>query len=163
MTSAADASRGSPPTWADVLALVARLDASGLADAEVVTEGLQIRVSRTALPTGAGSYVSVPDDAPTSQRASAVAAPAEPPVAHDGPVVAAPMLGVVYWRPAPDQPPFVSVGDRVEPDTTVAIIEVMKLMNPVTAGRSGVVAEVCVPDGQMVEFGEVLIRLQDGE
>jgi biotin carboxyl carrier protein len=70
------------------------------------------------------------------------------------------VLGVVYHRPAPDLPPFVRVGDTVTPDTTVAVIEVMKLMNPVPAGRHGVIAEVCVPDAATVEHGDVLFRLQ---
>lgn len=70
------------------------------------------------------------------------------------------MLGVVYHRPSPDEQPFVKVGDAVTEATTVAILEVMKMMNPVTAGVSGTVAEVCVEEGQLVEYGDVLFRLE---
>jgi acetyl-CoA carboxylase biotin carboxyl carrier protein len=70
------------------------------------------------------------------------------------------MLGVLYHRPGPDQPPFVAVGDAITPDTTVAIIEVMKLMNPVYAGVHGVIAEVCAQDATTVEYGDVLFRLE---
>lgn len=159
MTAAVPGGAGTP-SWADVLALVAQLDASGLADAEVVSAGVSVRVSRTVLGI------------PAAQAPAAVAAPAEPPAAAPasaepvprpvptGPVITAPMLGVLYHRPGPDQPPFVAVGDTVTPDTTVAIIEVMKLMNPVSAGVHGVVAEVCVPDATAVEHGDVLFRLQ---
>jgi len=83
------------------------------------------------------------------------------PSAVIGPVIVAPVLGVLYHRPAPDRPPFVQVGDVVAPDTTVAIIEVMKLMNPVPAGVHGVVREVCVPDGATVEHGDVLFLLDE--
>lgn len=78
----------------------------------------------------------------------------------DGPTVTAPLLGVLYLRPSPDAEPFVKVGDTVTPDTTVAIIEVMKLMNNVTAGSAGTVVEVCRQEGQMVEHGDVLFRLE---
>jgi acetyl-CoA carboxylase biotin carboxyl carrier protein len=155
------------PSWADVLALVAQLDASGLADAEVVSAGVSVRVSRTVLgaPDAAAhapAAVAAPAEAPvaaaTPATAPAAAAPAAP--VPTGPVITAPMLGVLYHRPAPDQPPFVAVGDTVTPDTTVAIIEVMKLMNPVSAGVHGVIAEVCVPDATAVEHGDVLFRLE---
>lgn len=73
--------------------------------------------------------------------------------------VTAPILGTLYLRPAPDAEPFVAVGDTVAVDTTVAIIEVMKLMNPVTAGVAGVVAEICAAEGSMVEYGQPLLRI----
>lgn len=163
---------GARPSWDDVLALVAQLDASGLADAEVVVPGLSVRVSRTALAQPGTAPVAAPVPAPVPASAAATssapgvgAAPAEAEPAAgaaDGEPVTAPMLGVFYRRPAPDRPPFVEVGDTVTPDTTVAIIEVMKLMNPVTAGVAGVVTEVCVPDGQLVEHGDVLLRVRAG-
>lgn len=143
------------PGWDDVLALVAQLDASGLADAEVVVPGLSVRVSRTVLdPAAASAAVAAP--APAAVEAPVAAAAVD----GEGEPVTAPMLGVFYRRPAPDRPPFVEVGDTVMPDTTVAILEVMKLMNPVTAGVSGVVTEICVPDGRLVEHGDVLLRVR---
>ena len=136
--------------WADVLELVTRLDESGIAEAEIVIGDVQVRVSRNAL-------------APSSPAASHEPLRPEPvPVAPqaDGVEVLAPMLGVVYLRPSPDADPFVRVGDLVEPDTTVAILEVMKLMNNVPAGVAGRVAEVCVTDGLMAEHGTVLLRVE---
>ena len=59
--------------------------------------------------------------------------------------------------PSPGAPPFVEVGDRVEPDSVVCIIEVMKLMNTIHAGASGVVREIRVENSQPVEFGQVLL------
>jgi acetyl-CoA carboxylase biotin carboxyl carrier protein len=81
---------------------------------------------------------------------------AEPP---DTTEVRAPMLGTFYRAPKPGEPPFVAVGDRVETGMVVGIIEVMKLMNSVTAPFAGVVADVCADNGQLVEFEQVLFRV----
>ena len=149
-------------TWADVLALVTQLDASGLADAAVTTQGVTIRVSRGALTPVAPAPPAVPAP-PVTPAPTPAAAPTTPtPVATAeprGPEVTATMLGTLYLRPSPDAAPFVQVGDTVAADTTVAVIEVMKMMNTVVAGVGGRVAEVCRPEGQMVEHGDVLFRL----
>jgi acetyl-CoA carboxylase biotin carboxyl carrier protein len=65
--------------------------------------------------------------------------------------VRAPLLGTFYRAPKPGAPPFVEVGDLVEEDTVVAIVETMKLMNSVTAGTRGRVMEICLLDGQFAE------------
>jgi acetyl-CoA carboxylase biotin carboxyl carrier protein len=62
--------------------------------------------------------------------------------------------------PAQVADPFVSIGSKVAPDTVIGIIEVMKLMTSVQAGVSGTVAEIVAPDGELVEHGQVLIRVQ---
>jgi acetyl-CoA carboxylase biotin carboxyl carrier protein len=69
------------------------------------------------------------------------------------------MVGTFYSRPKPDKPDFVSVGGRVTPDTVVCLIEAMKLYNDIKAGVSGTVKEVCVKNGDFVEFGTVLFRV----
>jgi acetyl-CoA carboxylase biotin carboxyl carrier protein len=66
-------------------------------------------------------------------------------------------VGTFYRTPQPGQPPFVEVGQPVEPDTTVCIIEVMKLMNSIPAGARGVVTEILVGNTEAVEYGEVLM------
>jgi len=70
------------------------------------------------------------------------------------------MLGTFYRASAPGEPPFVDVGARVEPDTIVGIIEVMKMMNSVSAGLAGVIAEIHVENAQPVEYGEPLFRVE---
>lgn len=77
-------------------------------------------------------------------------------------VIRAPMVGTFYAAPEPGAPPFAKIGQAVEPDTTVCIIEVMKLMNSIRAGARGVVAQVLVDDGAMVETGAPLIVLDRG-
>jgi acetyl-CoA carboxylase biotin carboxyl carrier protein len=91
------------------------------------------------------------------------AAPAAAPVqsaADAGDVIASPMLGTVYHAPAPGAAPFVEVGSKVEPDTLVCIIEVMKMMNSVQAGVSGTIVEVCVENGQLVEYDAPLFKVE---
>jgi acetyl-CoA carboxylase biotin carboxyl carrier protein len=87
------------------------------------------------------------------------AAPA-PAAEHAGDVIASPMLGTFYSAQAPGAAPFVEVGSRVEPGSLVCIIEVMKMMNSVHAGISGTIVEVCVENGQLVEYGAPLFRVE---
>ncbi len=75
-------------------------------------------------------------------------------------VISSPMVGVFYEAPSPDSAPFVTVGQRVSKGETVCIIEAMKLMNEIAAEKSGVITEVCVDNGDIVEFGQPLFRLK---
>jgi len=103
-----------------------------------------------------------PPSAPPAAPSSPSAAPPGQPSASPGPDVrdiVAPLLGTFYRAPQPGAPPFVDVGGSVEADTVVAIIETMKLMNPVYAGTAGTVTEICLDDGQFAEQGAVLMRV----
>lgn len=73
--------------------------------------------------------------------------------------VPSPLLGTFYARPKPGEAPFVSVGSKVEPDTVLCIVEVMKLMNSVVAGVRGVVAAVHANEGELVEHGQLLFSV----
>ena len=94
--------------------------------------------------------------------------PPAPPAVVPAPVVAsgggaeipAPLLGTFWHAPRPGADPFVKPGDKVTADTIIGIIEVMKLMNSVPAGVAGIVLEICAPNGELVEHGECLIRIQ---
>ncbi|MCS7174070.1 MAG: acetyl-CoA carboxylase biotin carboxyl carrier protein subunit [Armatimonadetes bacterium] len=74
--------------------------------------------------------------------------------------IRAPIVGRFYAQPEPGAPPFVTVGSFVEEDTTVGLIEVMKVFNAVRAGVRGVIEEILVQDGQFVEFGQPLFRVR---
>ena len=74
-------------------------------------------------------------------------------------IIRSPMVGTFYRAPEPGAPPFVAVGQTVEPDTTVCIIEVMKLMNSIPAGTRGQVIDIVVDDAAPVESGQSLIVL----
>jgi acetyl-CoA carboxylase biotin carboxyl carrier protein len=77
--------------------------------------------------------------------------------------VRAPLLGTFYRAPRPGAPPFVTVGSEVGPDSVVCIIETMKLMNSVTSGVAGTVAEILVENAQFAGQGTVLMRVRPGE
>ena len=77
-----------------------------------------------------------------------------------GTPIVAPMVGTFYTAPSPDAKPFVTVGQTVNKGDKVCIIEAMKLMNEIEAEVSGKVVEICVQDGQPVEFGQVLMYVE---
>ena len=77
----------------------------------------------------------------------------------EGKYVISPMVGTYYATPSPDAPAFVKVGDRVEENTIVCIIEAMKVMNEVKAGTSGIIAEILMGNAHPVEFGTKLFRI----
>jgi acetyl-CoA carboxylase biotin carboxyl carrier protein len=100
----------------------------------------------------------------TPAKPIAVQAPAMPPAMTPVPgayVVTAPLLGTFYPRPKPGEAPFVTVGDYVQEDTVVCIVEVMKLMNSVYAGRAGVIAAIHAQEGALVEFDQPLFSIVD--
>lgn len=74
--------------------------------------------------------------------------------------VRSPIVGVFYSAPAQNAEPFVSLGDRVEKGKTLCIIEAMKLMNEICAEADGIISEICVTNGQIVEFGTELFRIR---
>jgi acetyl-CoA carboxylase biotin carboxyl carrier protein len=83
----------------------------------------------------------------------------KPKAEETGTPVASPMTGIYYGSPSPGAPPFVKVGQTVQAGDTVALIEAMKVFNEITAPVSGVVSAVKVENGQLVETGDVLIRI----
>ncbi|SHF35383.1 acetyl-CoA carboxylase biotin carboxyl carrier protein [Caloramator proteoclasticus] len=79
-------------------------------------------------------------------------------------IVKSPMVGTFYSAPSPDTSPFVAVGQRVKKGDILCIIEAMKIMNEIEAEVDGTIAAVCVQNGEMVEYGQALFRIQrDGE
>jgi acetyl-CoA carboxylase biotin carboxyl carrier protein len=97
--------------------------------------------------------------APARENARPAAPSASTPRAH-GVEIKAPMVGTFYRAPAPGAPPFVEVGSIVDEDDTVCILEVMKLMNSIKAGCRGRVAEICVENATLVEFGSTLLVIE---
>ncbi len=99
--------------------------------------------------------------APAAQSAPAPTASA--PVKEEkksGTPITSPMVGTFYMAPSPDSDPFVSVGDSVKIGDVVCIIEAMKMMNEIKAEIAGKVTEICVEDGQPVEYGQVLMYVE---
>lgn len=119
---------------------------------ELEEEGTKIRLERAAA---------------AAQTAAAPAAPVMAPAAAAPDVidfnqfkeVKSPMVGVFYAAPSPDAAPFVKVGDRVKKGDVICIIEAMKLMNEITADGDGEVVDICVQNGEVVEYGQTLVKL----
>jgi acetyl-CoA carboxylase biotin carboxyl carrier protein len=86
-------------------------------------------------------------------------APAPPPAAPAGVVIESPMVGTYYASSSPDAPPFVTVGASIRPDSTVCVIEAMKVFTDIPAGITGTITEVLVKNGQPVEFGQPMFRV----
>jgi acetyl-CoA carboxylase biotin carboxyl carrier protein len=123
--------------------------------------GSQVVITRT---NAGGPAAAVP--APAAVVPVAAPAPAPPPEAAAAPSAASdlkaiksPMVGTFYKAPEPGAEPYAQVGGRVSPGETVCIVEAMKIMNEIESEIAGVVREVCVEDGQPVEYGQVLYRV----
>ena len=93
------------------------------------------------------------------ERVNAEETEEKPAPVETGHHITSPMVGTFYGKPSPDDPSFVKVGDVVDEDTIVCIIEAMKVMNEVKAGKKGTIAEVFVDNAHPVEFGTKLFRL----
>jgi acetyl-CoA carboxylase biotin carboxyl carrier protein len=145
----------------DVERLLRLLETSQFDELHLETDDIKINLRRRGSAPSATDALSAAQApqasaaAGTSRTASS-ALPVDPSLVE----IRAAMLGTFYCAPKPGAEPFIRVGDRVEPDTTVGVIEVMKLMNSMHAGKAGVVAEILVCDGDLVEFDQVLLRLR---
>ena len=109
------------------------------------------------MPSAMAAQVAAPAVAPAAPEPAAQAPAATP--EPKGTEVTTPMVGVFYAAPAPGDEPFVRVGSKVKAGETLCIIEAMKVLNEVTAEADGEVLEICVADGDLVEFGSCLMRI----
>lgn len=137
---------------------------SELSEFAIEEENFKLKIKR-GLEDGqhqvpAVSYLPHPSamQAPAMPAAPAPAAAAAP-AADTNKYVTSPMVGTFYAAPSPDSSPFIQVGDQIQEDTVVCIIEAMKIMNEIQAEAKGAIAEILVEDGQPIEFGQKLYRL----
>jgi len=169
---------GRAPTYDDLVRIVELLrSASQFSEFRLRSGDIEVEVRRVnGAEAGAAAGTAPPVPRPAARPADPVGAEVtlEPeraalrvPHAHADAkalplglvLVRAPMVGTFYRAPEPGAAPFVQPGSRVEPDTTVCIIEVMKLMNSIAAGCAGVVRHVLVNDADPVEYGQALIGI----
>jgi acetyl-CoA carboxylase biotin carboxyl carrier protein len=155
-----------PLTDEDIREILRIIDESDLDELQIDTEGFSLHVRKGGGGAEASGRPRVPGvsdpDAARSPRGGpdATAPSPSPATESDGlATITAPMLGTFYRAEAPGKPPFVEVGARVEPDTIVCIIEVMKMMNSVPAGVSGTIAEIVPANAELVEYGQPLFRV----
>ena len=142
--------------------LIDLVSESGVAEIEITEGEDRVRIVNrsNAAPVPVHQPVVVapqmPQPVPAAEPAKAPAQPAAP----AGTPLNSPMVGTFYRAPSPGAEPFVKVGDTVKKGQVVCIIEAMKLLNEVEADADGVVREVCVENGQPVEFGQALFILE---
>ena len=118
-----------------------------------------------AISGGANAVYTAPMPLPSPQAAtpttppptSAIETSASSPIDKQWVEITSPMVGTFYRSPAPDEPPFVEVDDRISKGQTVCIIEAMKLMNEIEAEVSGQIMEILVQNGQPIEYGQTLM------
>lgn len=126
---------------------------NGLTLLELTQGDVIVRMERRAEPVLAVAPAAMPNIQP--EPVAQTATPAESQWIE----IKSPMVGVFYRGASPDAEPFVKVGSRVKKGDTLCILEAMKLLNEINAERDGEIAEVCVQDGQAVEYAQVLFKM----
>jgi len=153
-------------TKADVDEIMQLLEASRFDRLSLEMEGLKLELvreggSRASTSSARAEVSATPTPAPEPAAKPARPEPVEGRAREEGLVeIKSPLLGVFYRAPKPGEPPFVEIGSRVEEDTVIGIIEVMKLMNSARAGVAGEVVEILGANGEMVEHGEALMLVR---
>lgn len=162
----------------NLLTLVKNVSESNLTELEYEEKGVRILLSKrmeqraekavsqgaASVETAAGNLlVNLPSCDSAAMAESVSAAESQTASKMDtqpeGNIVKSPLVGVFYAAPAEDAAPFVAVGDKVEKNQTLAIVEAMKLMNEIESEYAGTVAEIYVENGQAVEYGQPLFRI----
>ncbi len=150
--------------------LIDLVDESDIDSLEISRFGTRVRISKSppVHVVAGGGASPMPADMAGIQGAvgraerPAVAAESteEAPVDDSIMDVDSPMVGTFYRSPAPDAPPYVEVGDRIRKGQTLCILEAMKLMNELEAEVGGTVREICVDNGDPVEYGQTIFRIE---
>lgn len=143
--------------------LIDLVSESGVAELEITEGEDRVRIVNRngAAPVQVHQPVTVAQPMPVPGPAPEVApAPAPTAPQQTGTPLTSPMVGTFYRAPSPGADPFVKVGDTVKKGQVVCIIEAMKLLNEVEADMDGTVKEVCVENGQPVEFGQSLFIIE---
>ncbi len=135
-----------------------------LTELDIQAEGGPIKLKRNSQGAVVPSMPVAMPAAPTQQSAipAAQTAPAADDQDDDGETIDSPMVGTFYSASSPDAPAFVNVGDRVNEDTVVCIVEAMKVFNEIKAETSGTIEKILVDNGQAVEFGQPLFTIKPG-
>ena len=146
--------------------LIEILEKSNLAVMEITDENNgSIRLEKPqAAPVNtfalnAGSVPVMPTATEAVAQPAPVAQAVAPATQDTGASIKSPMVGVFYAAPSPDSEPFVTVGKKVNKGDVVCIVEAMKLMNEITAEQSGTISEICVNNGDIVEYGQTLFKI----
>ncbi len=163
-------------TEEEVLQILNLIEKSSFDLLQLEVGDLKLTVSKGAI-VGNAPLHAVLSEAPAPSRAAVQVEEKKPepkiepqpvkaaqPAATDGLApIHAPMVGTFYNAPAPGSPPFVKVGQFIDEEATVGLIEVMKVFNAVSSGVKGVITDICVQNGQFVEYGQTLLLVRPKE
>ena len=143
--------------------MVELMNENGLSELEVERDGMKIKLKKTAdnsLIAQPVSYAlpTIPAVSRASDHVSPAPAPALDAKAHFQ-EIKSPMVGTFYRAASPESAPFIEIGQMVEVDQVVCIVEAMKLMNEIKSEVRGKIVEICVDNAEPVEFGQVLFRV----
>lgn len=143
------------PHGSNIKEIIELLKKHNLAEIEIKGDNQTIRVA-------AHTHSPASQPLSTPQPTSATQATAATSETTDQLCVRAPLVGTVYLSPSPDEPPFVQTNQKIKKGQTVCLIEVMKTFNHITCTEDAVVTDICVKNGQTVEFNQILLQLAKG-
>lgn len=152
-----------PKTKKDIEEIIELFERTDLNEIEVEKEGLKIRLRKDppSVITASPGYTKIIEEKTAVTEGSKEKKKEEESKTEENLVpIKTPMVGSFYRSPAPDAEPFVEVGDTVEPEQVVCIIEAMKLMNEIKSEIKGRIVKILVEDGHPVEYGQVLFLVQ---
>ena len=152
----------------EIRELISLASETGVAELEVQRGDNRVRIRRAGFaakdivvgPPSTGATMPAPPPSPAHQMSAPPREKAEKPSDPNLVLVKSPIVGTFYEAPSPELPPFVRVGERVQPGKVLCIIESMKLMNEIESETSGILESKLVMNGQPVEYGEALFAVR---
>lgn len=142
-----------------IKALIDLMAESNLSELCLNEDGTQLRLLREFGDTKHAIHSPVPDALPAPTDYTAAGTPLVVAEASNVHEATAPLYGIVHFTPAPGEPPFIEVGDRIEVDQTLALLEAMKMFHPLKAKVGGIVEAILVANGSEVATGQALVRI----
>tara|TARA_B100000029_G_scaffold90575_1_gene80373 strand:- start:4107 stop:4583 length:477 start_codon:yes stop_codon:yes gene_type:complete len=152
----------------DIKSIVDLMKKNSISEFELEKEGFKIKLRRTdgskSEEIQVQNYLPPVSAVAPPMPAAAPAVPEEKPAAETKdstePEIKSPMIGTFYGAPSPESDPYIKIGDHVNADTVVCIVEAMKVMNEIKAEVSGVITEILVENASAVEYGQPLFRVR---
>ena len=146
----------------EIKELITLMNENGLMEIEIEKDGTRIKLKKMSAENTFGVHTPVTIEREPSSLGVKNKEPAEPtPAAHTNTVeIKAPMVGTLYRAPSPDSPPYVEIGQIIEPGQVICIIEAMKLMNEIKSEIKGKILEITVENAEPVEFGQTMFIIE---
>jgi len=146
----------------DVEKLIALMEAHGLSEIEIEDSNGKIRLKKENGNEMVQEIIEAPDTADTGKQNAPPAAgsgepkPLKPGIDH----ICSPLVGTFFRKPDPESEPFVNVGDRVDPDTVICVVEAMKVMNEIKSEKTGTITKVLIDDVHPVEYMQPIFEIK---